>query len=152
MECYKCKYNGKGSSHCIECAMMDQSDDKRAKTDGRLVYGDWIESVIAQPDVDEDDEMDEGWDTWRRAIYDIFDLSQHQLLMLKSIVNGKTLSDHARDMEALTGQPYTRFRAFQCRVQILRKLPWLRFALLTDGQRKPLNTEKYNQKQKNVTR
>lgn len=91
---------------------------------------------------------DEHEDKLRKALYDIFDLTPLELLILQGIMNQKSLSDIAKELEALfkaNNKEQTRFHVFQLRRSILKKLPKFAQALLTNGQRKTLKiNKKYN--------
>ena len=87
---------------------------------------------------------DEVEDTLRKFLFDLFDLDWNELMMLKATMNRMTLTEFGGEMERLAkdNRSFTRFRAFQTRKRLLRKLgDGFAGALLTTGQRKELKKE-----------
>lgn len=84
---------------------------------------------------------DEVEDKFRKGLYDIFDLKPLELLVLQGIMRRKTLQDIADELTDLferNNKSCTRFHVFQLRKSMMNKMPQLKDALLTEGQRKEL--------------
>lgn len=87
---------------------------------------------------------DEVEDTLRKFLFDMFDLDWNELMLLKATMNKLTLTEFGQEMEKLSKEnwSFSRFRAFQTRKRLLRKLgDNFSGALLTIGQKKPLKKE-----------
>jgi len=73
----------------------------------------------------------------------LFDLQPLEILMLQAIMRNKSLTEYARDIDRMVAKlssgGMTRFHAYQIRKAILRKLPQMELALLTNGQRRRLS-------------
>lgn len=99
--------------------------------------------AIRNEEEDDDEPMIPGdiEDTFRRFLFDLFDLSYNEIMCVKAIMNRKDLTEFGRDMEKLAKKnvTFTRFRAFQTRRGILKKLgDAFKASLLTTGQRKEM--------------
>lgn len=107
--CHKCPYNGKKSSHCHKCPtaeqysykynlyLLDDYDPKQPDTTGS-------EQVTPLPE--------EAEDMLRKFFYTLFDLQPLELLCLKAIMNGESLTDWSIEVSELLKKPMTRFHAF----------------------------------------
>lgn len=144
MECHKCK-----NKDCLNCKADEQYSFR---------YQHYILEGYnpQQPDTSGSQQVtdlsDETEDKFRKFLYDLFDLSDLELLMLKAIMNGKTLQQFADDMTLTlerqhkmmtknAEQKFSRHHAFQLRKSMLKKLgDRFAAALLTMGQRKKLKT------------
>lgn len=87
---------------------------------------------------------DDVEDTLRKFLFDMFDLDWNELMLLKATMNKLTLTEFGQEMEKLSKENwcFSRFRAFQTRKRLLRKLgDNFTGALLTMGQRKELKKE-----------
>ena len=74
----------------------------------------------------------------------MFDLDWNELMLLKATMNKLTLTEFGQEMEKLSKEnwSFSRFRAFQTRKRLLRKMgDGFAGALLTMGQRKELKKE-----------
>ena len=140
MECTKCKYNGKQCEACLSCDLQEQYNYRYSHyiIDG---YDPKQESTEGSQKVTEFN--DDVEDALRKALYTLLDLTPNELLLVKAIHDGKTLQQFADDMEKLAARnaKFTRFRAFQTRKSIVKKLPRFGAALLTMGQRKPIKKD-----------
>lgn len=103
---------------------------------------------IPQPDTKGSEQVtslpDEVEDKMRKFLFDLFDLDWNELMLLKATMNQLTLTEFGQAMEKLSKDnwSFSRFRAFQTRKRLLRKLgDNFAGALLTMGQKKPLKKE-----------
>ena len=136
MECHKCKYNGKHDNHCLKCQFPEEYQYK---------YQKYILDTYnpAQPDTSGSEKVtnldNEVEDKLRKILTVFTDLTENELLMLQSICRGESLTEFGRKMEKIAkkNQNFTRFRAFQTRKSIVKKLGE-KFCggLLTKGQKK----------------
>lgn len=140
LNCHKCEYSGKKSQQCLSCAKGEQT----------LKYRQYIcEGYDApQQDTSCSDQCTalpaDVEDTLRKFLFDLFDLTDNELLCLKYIMNGKSLIEFANSMEkaAEKNSTFSRHRAFQTRKAILKKLgKSIAPALLTLGQKKELKED-----------
>lgn len=142
--CHKCQYNGKGDPICLSCDMQQETYSFR--------YEQYLLDTYnpAQQDTSGSEKVtylpEDLEDGLRKILYTIFDLSPLELLVLKAIMNGKSLTDFATETTRLlkykSTHVMTRHHAFQLRKAVLMKLPILKNALLTPQQRKPLKGAK----------
>ena len=141
MECTKCKYNGKQCEACLSCDCTEQYNYRYSHylIDG---YDPKQESTEGSQKVTEFN--DDVEDALRKALYTIFELDYLELLLLKAIMNGKTLTEFAKEitetLQKKSTQVMTRHHAFQLRKSIAKKFPFLKNALLTSQQRRPIKT------------
>lgn len=80
-------------------------------------------------------------DKLRRALFDLFDLQPLELLVLQGIMRRMTLQEIATSLTSLfkvNNKECTRHHVFQLRKSMMNKMPQLKDALLTEGQRKVL--------------
>ena len=134
MNCHKCPYNGKKDNHCLSCTL---DETYSYKYQNYLIEG--YEPI--QPDNSGseqvlEDKTDDIEDMLRKVIYTILDLKPNELLFLKAIHDGKTLTEFGKEMEVLAQKnlSFSRHRAYQTRNAIAKRLPNLIPALLTKGQ------------------
>ena len=143
MNCHQCKHNGMESEACLSCAIDDEYSFKYQKYLFETYDAPQQETDICSTNratnLSEEDE-----DKLRRAMFEMFRLQPLELLMLQAIMQKKTLTQFAKDIEALAkkNQTCTRFHAFQLRKSLLAKIPSFADALITEGQRKPLKKTK----------
>lgn len=135
-KCTQCEHNGKCSNACLSC---EDKENYKYKYTNYIIDG----YDPKQPDTsgsekvtDMDEEVE---DALRKVLYTLLDLRPNELLLIKAIHDGKTLTQYAKDMEQLAqkNQEFTRFKAYQTRKSIAKRLPKLAAALLTNGQRRP---------------
>ena len=135
LDCHKCKdYQ---TEKCLSCKKKDENTShKQYIIDG---YD------VPQHDTSGSEQVtnlpDEVENKMRIFLCNLFALDFNELMCLKSIMNNMTLTDYAQDMEALAqdNKCFSRFRAFQTRKRLLKKLgDEYSSALLTMGQKKPL--------------
>lgn len=138
--CHNCQFNGLSSNACISCCITEKDDStfrySQYIADGYDVP--YVQQELQEYATHIDPDVE---DHFRKALYDLFDLSYTELCLLKAIMNKKTLTSFAADMEKLasSNKTYSRFRAFQLRKALLSKLGrQFGQALLTEGQKKQL--------------
>lgn len=135
-KCTQCEHNGKCNEACLSC-----NGDERYSYRYQHYIIDGYDTK--QPDTSCSEKctsLDENVeDTMRKALYTLLDLKPNELLLIKAIHDGKTLTQYAKDMEQLAQKnlEFTRFKAYQTRRSIAKRLPKLAAALLTNGQRRP---------------
>lgn len=136
MMCHKCKYNGQQNNVCLSCHFPDDY-----KNEYQLYILDGYD--FPQPEKNEPEKIidgveDETIEKLKMSLIKIFDLTNMQLLVLKGIINQKSITTIAKELTELTKEKQSRFKVFQIRKQIYQKFPEFRLALLTSGQRKEL--------------
>lgn len=138
INCHKCP--NKGTDKCIACKKVDE-DTKHKQY---LLEG----YEPPQPDTSGSEQVtnlpDDVEDKMRKFLFDMFDLDWNELMLLKATMNSLSLTEFGQQMEQLSKQnwSFSRFRAFQTRKRLLRKLgDGFAGALLTMGQKKPLKKE-----------
>lgn len=137
MNCHKCIHNNKQSEACLSCNCSD---------DYHFEHQNYIPECFDTPQhntsgseqctsLSEEDE-----DKLRKALYEMFRLKPLELLLLQAIMNRKTLTEFAEDVENLSrkNQTCSRHHTFQLRKSLHKKIPSFGPALLTTGQRKQL--------------
>lgn len=138
INCHKCP--NKGTDKCLTCKKVDEdTKHKQYVLDGY---------EPPQPDTSGSEQVtnlpDETEDKMRKFLFTLFDLDWNELMLLKSVMNQMTLTEFGAQMEKLSKDNwnFSRFRAFQTRKRLLKKLgDNFAQALLTIGQRKPLKKE-----------
>lgn len=141
MDCYNCNKK-RCLDNCLNCKTKDEQYDYRYNhylIDGYQVEQSDTSTSPKPTQLDDDTE-----DRLKEFLCTLFDLSYNELCCLKAIMNGKSLSDWAREMEKMSksNASFSRFRAFQTRKLLLSKLgDNFKLALTTDGQRKQLKTK-----------
>lgn len=134
MNCHTCK-----NKDCLNCPNAEETYSYK--------YQKYILDTYDAPAIDTKGSEkctslnDDIEDYLRKLLYTIFDLTPNELLCLKAIMNGKDLTEWGKDMEQLArkNETFSRFRAFQTRKSILKKLgAEFKGALITNGQRKVL--------------
>lgn len=137
-ECHKCPYNGKNDNHCLSCCGDETYDYK---------YQHYILDTYdpVQPDTSGSEQVtnfdDDLEDKLRKILTIIRDLTPNELLLIQSICKGENLTEYGQKVEQIAkkNQTFSRFRAFQTRKSIIRKLgEQFSAALLTRGQKKVL--------------
>lgn len=97
--CTQCEHNGKCSSACLNC---QQSEQYSYKYQQYLIDGYDPE----QPNTDCSEQVtdlnEDAEDRFRKALYELFDLNPLELLLLQSIMHGKSLTEYANDMNNMT--------------------------------------------------
>ena len=147
-ECHKCPLNGKGNEQCIQCCSEDVEQYN-------YKYSHYILDCYDAPEQPKQEPMkatpftEETEDCLRKALYDIFDLSPLELLTLQGIMHNKTIQQIADELTALfqkNNKQQTRHHIFQLRKAIIGKMPNLKSALITMGQRKELKGKQFKTK------
>jgi len=80
-------------------------------------------------------------DKFRKALFDLFDLQPLELLVLQGIMRRMTLQEIATSLTKLfkvNNKECSRHHVFQLRKSMMNKMPQLKDALLTEGQRREL--------------
>lgn len=141
LECHKCPFNNLSSDVCISCA-MELSVEQYSYPYSKNVF-DFVDPV--QQEVEEPRQCtslpEDLEDRFRIALAEIFQLSPLELLCFQGIMQRKTLTEIAKELGVVgkkLSDGCSRFRAFQIRKAIAKKLPRLKTALQTSGQRKEL--------------
>lgn len=138
MNCYNCPYDGKHNDICLSCKIPDEYSFAKSPhlfdyvqpthDDGEQKQSDYAtRPIVSNMNLDMEQKF-------KDALYGIFDLSYLEILMLKAIMNQKTLEDFAKDMSKLFVKQssliehnqykrFTRHHAFQLRKSMLKKLP-----------------------------
>lgn len=142
--CHRCPHDGTGNPACLSCDMGQETYSYR--------YEQYLIDTYTpvQPDTSGSEKVtslpEDLEDKLRKVLYIIFDLSPLELLVLQAIMTGKSLTDFATETTRLfqykSTRVMTRHHAFQLRKSVLMKLPILKNALLTVGQRKSLKNPK----------
>lgn len=138
LDCHKCPYNNKHSEQCLTCTKDEQTLKFRQYVcDGYDTPQ--PDTSCSEPCTNLGEDVE---DAMRKFLYTIFDLTPNELLCLQAIMRQKPLVEFAHDMEKLAkkNQSFSRYRAFQTRKAILKKLGHQAApALLTVGQKKELS-------------
>lgn len=134
MNCHKCT-----KKDCLNCTKSNETYS--FKYQKYILEGYEVEQPDTQCSEPATNLKPDIEDYLRKMLYTIFDLSPNELLCLKAIMNQQSLTDWCKDMEKLSqkNKEFSRFRAFQTRKGILKKLgTQFKGALMTLGQRKEL--------------
>lgn len=138
-QCHTCPYDGQRSSKCLSCPTAE----KYQYTHSKYILDTYDPE---QPDTSGSEQVtkldEQTEDQLRKFLYTLFDLQPLELLCLKAIMNQQSLTEWAAEVSKILSKPMTRFHAFQLRKSMLKKLgDEYAPALLTSGQRKPLNSK-----------
>lgn len=140
--CHKCPHDGKKSAACLSCASAESYDYGHSPHVADGYDAPQVPTEGSGPVTAFGEDVEDGL---RRFLFDLFDLAPLELLLLRSIMRGKSLADFAREtaafVRAASARPMTRHHAFQLRKSMLAKFGG-RFAaaLLTKGQKRPLKS------------
>lgn len=140
--CHKCPHDGMKSAACLSCTSAESYDYSHGLHVADGYDAPQAPTVGSAPITAFGEDVEDGL---RRFLFDLFDLAPLELLLMRAIMRGKSLTDFARETAAFasaaSARPMTRHHAFQLRKSMLAKLGG-RFsaALLTNGQKRSLKS------------